>query len=562
MRRLRPLALLALLILWSAAAPVAARAQTLSVSPEDKSLVISGTLGTGATNFTRHVTLILTGGSGTEAKQVQIRRTDLVKQEPPGEVIDRGNLSVGAASLKPGQTMDVAVTVNNITRAGTSTATIKFWLPEQTEANAEVVNLTLRVAPRVVVNPPTGSSAHVAHCGLFPCGWSDWLPKNLTGSKRGVLVDNQTPGNVAVESQEVVLRGEKTGRILTSAQVRPSIASNIPPDCVPACLPASRPVPVDLEIVNRDEIPPDSYVGTLRLWMAGADSPTTVAYTLNVRAAPWWPLLVLLLGVIAGRVIRNMSTPEALLQVKLLKRLFRIQDSVLGLGSERDRQILLGRLDDLKARIESGGETEQALTQELDKVEVAARLLRRLEALTGEASRIADETLRAEILAKIDEAAVTLMRGDAARCAQLITEIEVSLRQAQTDAAGNLIEGAEGVQVSSALDSAREARAAGDEAAEVFAAPPAETPGRATRWLATLAGSDLLGAGARFFVWRPVFFLALLFLLTLIGLKSIYIDNGTNFGVGGVYDYLGLFLWGLSADVVQRTLQNLSLPKP
>ena len=70
-----------------------------------------------------------------------------------------------------------------------------------------------------------------------------------------------------------------------------------------------------------------------------------------------------------------------------------------------------------------------------------------------------------------------------------------------------------------------------------------------------------MSAGARFWVLRPIFFLLLLLLLTFMGLKSLYIDNGTSFGVGGLYDYLGLFLWGLSADVVQRTLQNVSLPK-
>ena len=116
-------------------------------------------------------------------------------------------------------------------------------------------------------------------------------------------------------------------------------------------------------------------------------------------------------------------------------------------------------------------------------------------------------------------------------------------------------------RVNSALDSAREARATGDEAAKVFNTPPAEEPGRPARALATLAGTDLIGAGTRFFVLRPIFFFALLILLTLIGLKSLYIDNGTTFGSGGLYDYLGLFMWGLSAEIAQRTLQTLTLPR-
>ena len=545
MRILRTLPLLAVLLLWL---PAAAHAQTLTV---DSTLNISGTLGTGATPFTRHVTLTLTGGTGTDAKTIQNRRSDLTK-EGSNEVIDRGNVSVAAASLKPGQTMDVAVTVNNVTRAGTYTGTIKFWLPEQTEANAQVVKLTLQVGPRIVVSPPTGSSAHVAHCGIFPCSWSGWLPQNLIGNKRGFLLDNQTVGNVKVDEQEVTLRGERSGHILTEKDVRPIIVRKDPPDCGDKCLPSSHQVPIELEIVNRDAIPPDSYVGGVRFGLVGTDSPAVVAYTLNVRRAPWWPLVVLLIGVIVGRIIKNMSTPEALLQVKLLKRLFRIQDSVFGLRSDGDRNLLIRDLDELKERIESGRETELVLTQELDKLEVTVRLLRRLEALKEEALRLTDQNLKTTILTSIEEATVTLLKDDAAKSAQIISEIEQSLRAAQTDT----------IRFDSALDSVLEAKATGEDAAKVFNVPPAPQPGRPERVLAWLAGSDLIGAGARFWVLRPIFFLLLLFLLTLIGLKSLYIDNGPNFGVGGIYDYLGLFLWGLSAQVVQNTLQNVSLPRP
>ena len=50
--------------------------------------------------------------------------------------------------------------------------------------------------------------------------------------------------------------------------------------------------------------------------------------------------------------------------------------------------------------------------------------------------------------------------------------------------------------------------------------------------------------------------------LALLGLKALYIDAGTTFGSEGLYDYLGLFLWGISADGVQRTLQQVQSPRP
>jgi hypothetical protein len=56
---------------------------------------------------------------------------------------------------------------------------------------------------------------------------------------------------------------------------------------------------------------------------------------------------------------------------------------------------------------------------------------------------------------------------------------------------------------------------------------------------------------------KAIGFLLLLGLLTVIGLKSLYIDVGT-FGVNGVFDYLGLFLWGMSSEIAKKTLENVS----
>jgi hypothetical protein len=347
----------------------------------------------------------------------------------------------------------------------------------------------------------------------------------------------------------LILRGEKTGHILTGGDIRSSIAKDT--------LPASSSVPVELNIINRDALPPDRYVGALRLGLKGTDSPAFASFTLDVRDAPWWALAVLLLGVIVGRLVKNMSTPEALLQVKLLKRLYRLQNVVRALRSERDLKVLLGRLDDLRARIESGSETEQVLTQALDKVEVTARLLNRLEQLKQDAMPLSNVTLREEIIGKVDAAAKASLEGEAGECERLITEIEISLRQAHVNVADDAVAGA---HVEGALNSALNASAASEEAREVHEMPPPPSPGVPQRLLAALSGADLMSAGARYWVWKPVFFLLLLALLTLLGLKTLYIDNGANFGVGGIYDYLGLFLWGLSAEVVQRTLQNLPTP--
>jgi hypothetical protein len=35
------------------------------------------------------------------------------------------------------------------------------------------------------------------------------------------------------------------------------------------------------------------------------------------------------------------------------------------------------------------------------------------------------------------------------------------------------------------------------------------------------------------------------------------VNAGATFGVNGLYDYLGLFLWGLSADIANQGLRKL-----
>ena len=58
----------------------------------------------------------------------------------------------------------------------------------------------------------------------------------------------------------------------------------------------------------------------------------------------------------------------------------------------------------------------------------------------------------------------------------------------------------------------------------------------------------------------PPYFGVLFIGILVVGLYSLYFKN-TTFGADIVYDYFSLLAWGLSADVAQRTLQNLQIPK-
>src|SRR6185312_1230359 len=46
--------------------------------------------------------------------------------------------------------------------------------------------------------------------------------------------------------------------------------------------------------------------------------------------------------------------------------------------------------------------------------------------------------------------------------------------------------------------------------------------------------------------------------LLIVGYQTLYVQQGTAFGSNGIFDYVSLVLWGLSADVASRTLGNLT----
>src|SRR5262249_23967188 len=84
---------------------------------------------------------------------------------------------------------------------------------------------------------------------------------------------------------------------------------------------------------------------------------------------------------------------------------------------------------------------------------------------------------------------------------------------------------------------------------------PASTPGGLTRTLEVLAGAASLPIRANSSLWLGLF-VVLLIILSLSGFYALYVKMPT-FGSDAFFDYLGLFMWGLTADVTQRTLQTL-----
>jgi hypothetical protein len=81
------------------------------------------------------------------------------------------------------------------------------------------------------------------------------------------------------------------------------------------------------------------------------------------------------------------------------------------------------------------------------------------------------------------------------------------------------------------------------------------------RSLIFLSGSEFRTEATYWFA-RPLFSLALLLGLSIVGIRTLYVEKGATFGADPFSDYWGLVLWGLSTDIASRSLSSLSEADP
>jgi len=529
---------------------VMAEGPVIHIDASDTPLVIHGTLDGRTTAFSGNVRLTITGG---DADELQLLPADLHHTNDAGMVIDRSNVTIPAGiSLSDGHPRDVRVTVSNVTRPGDYTGELKFLLPDQTEADALIVPLELHIEARPDVKPVADNlTFQVVRCTTpIECAVATWLlPDNVVRDDWVVQLDNQIVVPVEVTDVDVVMRGERTGSTLRANDVTAT---------VPYTLPAGQVESIALTI-HRNRLSPDRYRGIFRFRLEGRDDPVIVNVDLDVRNGPLWPSLIILVGIIVGRLVRGMETPAAKQQVKFLPRLYRLQADANGIRDTDAAAYLSQQLRTTRHKLEAGGETEETLVQALSKLEAHIGFLTTLESLERQLDKSSLDALSEELKPRVQSARQALLNDRVEEAERLRREVETRLRQAQEDGTMGAMADPFGKLLGTLRDS-------GTELTAVELTPRPRQPGGAhwgwlAQLMAALSGARLISADVRYWLIRPLLWLVLLVALALLGLQVLYVNAGATFGAAGLYDYLGLFLWGLSADVAQRTLQSLQLPQ-
>lgn len=508
---------------------------TLTVATEDSPLIIQGRLDGQTSSFSGNIRLTVTGSDATD---LLLLASDLAHDSQPAWHIDRSNVSIpNGVNLSNGQPQDVRVTINNAHHPGVYTGTLKFMLPGQTEAEALVIPLELRLnaVPKVVPLMPA-LSWQVVNCN----SWLDcrlatmFLPQSVVQDVWDVWLDNQTPQVVEVTDGVTVLQGATNGRTTQSDQVMMA---------VPHTLPANQPAPIPVTI-NRQQLAPDSYQGALRFTIVDAAEPVSIPTTLAVRQGPLWALVVVLLGILLGRLVRDMETPIAQTQVKLMPEYLRLRAAADGLIEPEDRTDALAQLAAFQQRLDRGNETEDVLSSELTAIGAHIQFYASLEALAADLPAGLKDRLAPQFM----EARRAVRDGRPEVAEQYYTEIESDIKAAAEDQS---LSGGERREAFERQLAALQVSVKG-----LATAVTVKTSSIWLRLLAWLSGIRL-NSNVRFWIVRPIISLVLLVLLVLWGMQALYVNAGTTFGAAGVYDYTALLLWGLTADVVSRSLSNL-----
>lgn len=506
----------------------------LTVAGEDNPLVIRERLDGQTNSFSGNVRLTVTGG---DAADLRLLPSDLQHDSLTNLRIDRSYVTIPAGvNLSAGQPRDVRVTVNNLNRPGVYRGILKFLLPGQLEPDALVIPIEIHLdaTPQVVPVTPTLSWQVVRCSHWLDCQMATWfLPASVLQDDWEVWLDNQTAEAVEVIDGVTVLRGLRGGHTARADDVILA---------VPQTLPANEVEPIAVTI-NRQRLAPDNYQGTLRFKLATQDEPVLVTTNIDVRQGPFWALIVVLLGILLGRLVRDMERPTAQAQVNLMPDYRRLRAVANDLKEAEARVDALGQLDAFKQRLDNGKETEEVLSPVLEAIAARIRFYVSLEALADSMNARLKGRL-AEQFAAARKAASDGRQSDA-------EQVYAAIKKAiEADAEDGSLSDEPRETFEKELAALQESMMGLATAVQV------RTTSFSLRLLAWLSGIRL-NADIRFWIVRPLLSLTLLVLLVLWGMQQLYVTAGATFGAAGIYDYTGLLLWGLTADVVSRSLSNL-----
>lgn len=564
------------LLLFLVVIPGVARAET-SIDPAIKTdpLILSGTIESKSIEVSRTLRVRLIGN---DDRQVTIRSTasDLVRDDQPGQrplQIPATSISVDDRSAKPGQAVDLLITVKGIASPGVYRGTLAIAL-DNSPAAASTVKLELHAGVKPVFDVLDKSvTVSVSNCSGL-CGLTELaVPGSTKAGTSYITVLNRSPAVLAM-----VASVEAKGTNLPLLDADWIVASPLGVDGKPVAttiepLKVGR-VPLT---IKRESLAPDRYAGNVVLVAAadklasnvavagdgslGVENQTsaTAQLTVDVRVAALWPFVVILLGVVAGRLMTALSQKNREARVALFAQHSFLDDRIKNLNNTAWRNHCKRALDDLWARALAGDPDDAKLRQDFSNLTAAIDLFWKLEKLDQDVDKLVNDPAgKIDIRKDLADAGSALMKGD-------FTTAEKSLSSATNkinDVSTTLSTVATGAAMPTGYLTALADDAKADASRqETITARQRSTPRRAfATLLQFFSGIDTTETIAlQYWFVQPLMHLMLLLILAFYGLWLLYSGpEHATFGSKGFAEWLGLFLWGFGAQVVTLSFRDIS----
>jgi hypothetical protein len=168
------------------------------------------------------------------------------------------------------------------------------------------------------------------------------LPASAFIHQRELRFNNYTQSPISILNTAVDVEGDFTGYQLNNEAI--SLPQKIQP------LPANQIVSIPLTL-NRSAIPADQYSGAVYLTLQNRSERLSLPINLSTRSGPLLPLIVLLFGVILGRLFKYMQE-RGEPQAKALEEVYRLQADIAGAKlEERDKQLLAGMVTEIRTLV-------------------------------------------------------------------------------------------------------------------------------------------------------------------------------------------------------------------
>ena len=367
------------------------------------------------------------------------------------------------------------------------------------------------------------------------------LPKSTRIDHLQLQFDNPASVPAQILDTATVVQGNFTRYQLTDAISVPSGAQT---------LAANKIVSLPLKL-NRCQMPPDQYVGAIYLTLANQTNRLALPVNLNLRSGPLLPLFILLIGIVLGRLFKYMQEQGGP-QAEARKKVYQLEADLKEAHPD-DQKLLANRVKQARnlvyrQQLEAANTQSTVVESRLDVL----TQLRSLETKLNERAKN-DEDVPDEAFDQISHVRTEIEQGLDAKAKETLDQVSETLNSMPVRRGGE----DDSAQIESTL---REVGTNLDRNARSLAIAPRQQTwmDQVQRTLIDLSGlSDLVRAEATYWFVRPLLYGVLLIGLTIVGLNTLYIEKGETLGSRPLSDYLGLLLWGLSADVASRSLSGL-----